>query len=248
MNWFGKWFGGRTAAQKSRENPIVQATVNASAHVYDRMPLKHRIDEHRRSALAREIYLDINRIANTIDPATVCRDEFTRTMLLFASYQVLMIPPQGEEDPSGLRDQPGITGELKQHLVDLCRKNDDLRSATYALTESRDFEDLWPIVERLYQETSWRLGTLNAMRIELGDWVEADDWYQPFLHAACVNQENTYRWDLELPPAFPPEIAREAATTYAVFTDIVISGAQNPAAEWREYCRGSGVPMPEFPQ
>lgn len=248
MNWFGRLFGSRTAAQKSRENPVIQAAVNESAHVYNRTPLKDLIDEDRRSALARELYLEINRIANTIDPLTTCRDEFTRAVLLFASYQVLAIPPEGEEDTSGLRSQPGITGALKPHLVKLCERNDALRSTMYALTESREFDDLWPLAERLYWETCWRLGTLNAMRIAIGDRVEDDDWYQPFLHAACVNQENAYRWELEMPPAFPEEIAREAVSAYAVFTDIVISGAANPAAEWREYCRGSGIPMPEFGQ
>lgn len=244
--WFGKLFGGRTAADKSRENPVVQAAVRESALVYDRISLKDLIDEDRRSQLARELYLEINRIANTVKPVTVCRDEFTRTMLLFASYQVLVLDPDSDTDDEGLLAQPGITGALKSRLVALCEKDDDLRSTMYGLTDSREFDDLWPIVERLYWETRWRLGTLNALRIELGDSVDGDDWYQPFLHAACVNQENVYRWKLELPPAFDEEIAREAASTYSVFTDIVISGADDPAAEWREYCRGSRVPMPDF--
>ena len=68
----------------------------------------------------------------------------------------------------------------------------------------------------------------------------------PFLHATCVRQEHVYRWDLELPPAFEENIAREAANAYAVFTDIVVSGAADPAAEWRIYCAGSNVPMPDF--
>ena len=65
-------------------------------------------------------------------------------------------------------------------------------------------------------------------------------------HAACVNLEHTYRWELEMPAAFDDEIAREAASTYAVFTDIVLSGARNPASEWREYASSTGIPMPDF--
>ncbi|MBT8131804.1 MAG: hypothetical protein KJO35_06020, partial [Gammaproteobacteria bacterium] len=80
----------------------------------------------------------------------------------------------------------------------------------------------------------------------LGDWVEGTDWKQAFLHAAAVNCEHQYRWELELPSAFDETIAKEAATAYSVFTDIVVSGAKNPAAEWRDYYHDSGIPMPNF--
>ncbi len=248
VGWIGKLFGKRTAAQKGRENPVLQAAVNESAQIYDRIPLGQIIDESRRSELARKLYLEINRICNTANPLTVCRDTFARAMLKLASYQVLVIPAEPGEDVSGLRGQPGISGELTQHLVELCEKNDQLRSTMYGATDSREFGDLQKIVECLYWETYWLLGTLNATRVALGDTVQNDDWYEPFLHAACANQEHIYRWELELPPAFPAEIAGEAAGAYAVFTDIVISGGSNPVAEWRDYCRGTAVPMPEFKQ
>jgi hypothetical protein len=31
-----------------------------------------------------------------------------------------------------------------------------------------------------------------------------------------------------------------------MFTDIVVSGAKDPAAEWREYYSNSDIPMPDF--
>ena len=246
FGWFSRLFGERTAAQKGRDNPVVQKAANESALVYNRTSLADLIDEDRRSRLARELYLEINRICNSTDPVTVCREEFVRTMLRFASYQVLVIPPDPEDDASGLRRQPGVSGDLKQHLVKACERNDDLRSTIYGKTESRRFEDLWPIIERTYWETFWLLGTLNATRIAQGDSVEDEDWYEPFLHAACVNAEHSCRWELELPPAFDEAIAREAANAYAVFTDIVLSGSPDPAREWREYCAGMDIPLPDF--
>ena len=246
FGWFGRLFGERTAAQKGRANPVVQEAVNESALVYNRTPLAELIDEDRRATLARELYLEINRVCNSTDPLTMCRDEFARTMLRFASYQVLVIPPDPEDDASGLRRQPGVSGDLKQHLVKLCERNDDLRSTMYGETESHRFDDLWPVIERMYWETFWLLGTLNATRIALGDAIDGNDWYEPFLHAACVNIEHTYRWELELPPAFDEAIAREAANVYAVFTDIVISGSPDPAGEWRQYAAGMNIPMPDF--
>jgi len=246
LGWIGKLFGERTAAQKGRDNPVVQAAAQASALVYDRILLKNFIDEARRSELARALYLDINRICNTAEPRTVCREELVRAVLQLASFQVLVIPPPPEEDPTGMRGQPGVTGELQPGIVELCVRDDDLRSAIYGRTESREHDELFDVIEKLYWETCWRAGTLNATRIALGDTAGDGDWYDAFVHAACVTLEHKYRWELEMPPAFDEHIAREAANAYAVFTDIVISGSTDPVQEWRDFCAGSDVPMPVF--
>jgi hypothetical protein len=246
FRWLGRLFGRRTAVEMQRDNPVLDEAVRRSAEAYAELPLKNLIDEARRSTLARALYLEISRICNTVDPVTTCREELAATMLKSAGFQVLVIPPPPEDDESGFRRQPGVTGELKAHIADICAKNDDMRSAMYAETDEEDMAALWPIIERLHWETRWLLETLNATRIALGDHVEGDDWYLPFLHAACVQLEHTYRWELELPPAFDEGIAREAAATYAVFSDIVLSGAANPAAEWRDYARSMGVPLPDF--
>ena len=246
FKWFGKAFSNPTAVQKQRENPVVDQAVQRAAEVYAEIPLGEFIDEERRSELARDLYLEVSRICNTTDPVMTCREALAAVMLKSAAYQVLVIPPSPEPDDSGLRSQPGITGELNAHLPRACEKNDELRSAMFDETDEEDFEALWPIFQRLHWEVLWLRETLNATRIALGDYVEGDDWYLPFLHASCVHLEHTIRWELELPTAFDESIAREAAATYAVFSDIVLSGAVNPAAEWRDYARQEGVPMPEF--
>lgn len=246
FGWLGKWFVKDTAVELRRRNPVLVEAIQASALIYDRIPLREFIDDQRRDQLARDLYLEVNRICNSGDPRSRSREAFAAAMLRLAAYQVLVIPPVPAEDTSGLRDQPGISGELKAHLVALCDRNDDLRSAMRARTQSREFEDLWAIVQREYWELSWLVGTLDAARKALGDFVAEEDWYQPFLHACSVSMEHTYRWQLELPPVFAEEIAREAAGTYSVFTDIVLSGAANPAAEWLEYARQARVPLPSF--
>jgi len=232
--------------EKGRSNPVLAATVQRSAEVYDQIPLREFIDEQQRSQLARNLYLEVSRICNTSDPATVCREQFVATMLRLALFQVLVIPPEPEEDRFGLRAQPGITGKLRAHLVRLCDIDDELRSAMYDETESGQYDKLWDAVQQKYWETYWLLETLNAARVEMGDFVDDDDWDKAFLHAACVNAEHGFRWKLEMPSAFPEDVASEATTAYSVFTDIVVSGARDPAAEWRDYYRASQIPMPNF--
>ena len=246
LGWLGKIFGSRTAVQKNRENPVMHATVQKSAEIYDRIPLKEFIGEKERGQLSRRVYLDINSICNAADPIAACRERLATAMLKMASYQVLIIPPPPEDDPSGLRSQPGITGELKEHLVQLSERNGDLRSEIRKKTETADFDFIWQVVQQSYWTAYWSVETFNAARMALDDFNEAMDWYKPFMHAACANYEHIYRRDLEMPAAFASELAQLAANAYSLYTDIILSGAPDPDAEWRAYHKDSDIPLPIF--
>ena len=238
--------GARTAVGAGRENPVLHAVVKESAEIYDRIPLRDYITEETRADLGRHLYLEINAICNAAEPVLACRDKLATTMLKFASYQVLVIPPVPEEDSSGLRGQPGITGQLKEQLMQLVQKNNALRSELYEATDARSYEALWEVLQRSYWSSYWFLATYNAARIELKDVEKGSDWYKTFMHAACANQEYLYRWELKMPPAFAEDVARAASTAYSVFTDIVLSGEQNPVTEWRACHKDFNIPTPTF--
>jgi len=239
-------FGRRTAVQKNRANPVMQETVQQSAEIYDGIPLADFIGEDERSILSRQLFLDLNTICNATDPVSSCREKLAAAMLKMASYQVLIIPPPPEDDPSGLRSQPGITGELKAHLVRLSEKNGNLRSEIHNTAETADFDLIWQVVQQSYWTAYWTVETFNAARVALGDLGETSDWYKPFMHAACANYEHVYRRDLGLPFAFSDEMAQLAANAYSLYTDIVLSGAANPDLEWRDYHKDSNIPVPDF--
>lgn len=245
MGWIGKLFG-KGDRDRPTGDSVRDAAVERSARVYEAIPLRDFIDEERRSRLARELFLEVNAVCNSTDPVTACRDRFAAAVLKVAMYQVLVIPPAPAEDASGLRSQPGISGELGEHLAALVLRGNELRSAVREYTDSESAEELWPVVQQLYWESWWLMQTLNATRVELGDFVEEDDWDKAFLHAACVKAENTFRFDLNLPPAFDEAVARDASTAYSVFTDIVLAGAPDPVREWRDYHRDLPVPLPDF--
>ena len=241
-----KIFSGKTAIEVSRDNPVLHAVVRKSAVIYDKIPLRDYITEETRSELGRRLFLEINAVCNAVDPIMVCRDKLAKAMLKFASYQVLVIPPVPEEDPSGLRGQPGITGELKEQLLQIVQKNDDLRSEMFEVTDSRSFDAVWEVVQRSYWKSYWYLGTFDSARVELNDIDKDCDWYKAFMHAACANREHLYRWELELPPAFDEDVAQRASTAYSIFTDIVLSGEENPESKWRDYHKDSNIPVPSF--
>lgn len=243
FGWLGKLFGVRTAVENSRRNPVLLAAVAKSATIYSQIPLGEFIGEETRAEQARQLYLKINEICNSRDPLTTCRERLCVTMLELAMYQVLFIPPAPDDDVTGLRGEPGITGELKEHLFELSRVNDDLHALLSASGEPITRDSIWEILSRSYWETYWLLESINAVRIELGDYDDDDDWYRAFMHAAGANSEHLYRRNLDMPSCFDEDVADIAPTAYSIFTDTVLSGTENPGLEWREYYKDSNVPF-----
>lgn len=244
--WLDNLFSKRTAEKSGRENPVMLATVERSGRIYSQIPLGNLIDDAAKDALSRRLFLEINEICNSVDPVIACREKLAVAMMKFASYQVLIIPPLPEPDPSRLRDQPGITGELKAHLLEIARNDFDLRSELYGVGEEPDYDSVWQATQSAYWQAYWFVETFNAARLHLGDSTENYDWYEAFRHAACASYECKYRGEVDLPSAFSPEIASAAATAYAIYTDIVLAGAKDPDHEWREYHSGMELPLPNF--
>lgn len=232
----------RTAARENRDNPVLKASVSRAAEIYGQTPLAELIDEQRQSALSRRLYLELNEICNASEPKTRCRDKLVETMLRFAPFQVVMIPPPPRADDTGLRELPGITGELQPRIEDLIEADTDLRADLGAYTAERDTGSTRHALRRSYWESYWFLESFNAARIQLGDTLDPGDWYRPFMHAACVTQEDLFRRELDLPPAFEPDIAQVVVTAFSIYTDVVVSGADDPVSEWNRYCENAGVP------
>ena len=63
------------------------------------------------------------------------------------------------------------------------------------------------------------------------------------MHAACVRQEDIFRRELDLPPAFESDVAQVVVTAFSIYTDVVVSGAEDPDREWHDYCERAGVPV-----
>ena len=242
----GKLFRHRTAVQAGRQNPVLLSTVDISSKIYDGIPLRNFIEDDARDVLARELFLEINEICNAFDPVAACREKLATMMIRFASLQVLVIPPPPEADPSDLRSQPGITGELTEYLVQIAENSFELRSALFGATDAPTFDSIWESVQQSYWQAYWFLETFNAARVELGDYIDVRDWFMPFKHAACANHEHIYRREIELPSAFDEDMASIAPNAYSIFTDIVLSGTEDPDLEWRAYYKDSKIPIPNF--
>jgi hypothetical protein len=222
-----------------------------SAEIFDALPGKALIDEVSRSRLARQLYLDLHEIFNAASPIEVNRQKLAAQVLRFAMFQVLVILPPPKTDATQLRGLPGISGELRQHLKRIVRASTELHEELFADAESFDDDDDDTVItqrlERSFQECCWCVATFDSARVALGDVVEGNDWFGPFLFAACANQESAYRFNAGLPSAFSPELSAAAPVAYSLYMDIVVSNARDPLTEWTEYHRGTGIPMPKVP-
>ena len=86
------------------------AAVQRSAVVYSEIPLHPLISEARRSELARELFLELNRLCKPVGMQRPPAGKvLPSVMLALATYQVLVIPAPPEDDRFGLRAQPGIS-------------------------------------------------------------------------------------------------------------------------------------------
>lgn len=244
ISWLRKIFGLRTAIEARQQNPAVAETVKACAEIYQRIPLRQYIDAEASDNLARKHFLEISTVCNAADPASACRERLVAAMLRYALFQVLVIPVPPAKDFSGLRGLPGISGELGSQIETLAVRNIDLRADIHASPHFSDRCDVARVVTAEFWKSLWLLETMDAARHALGDHLAVNDWFRPFAHAACANQENRYRIDLDWPSAFSDAEKTVAPTAYSIFTDIVISGAKDPLAEWLAYHEGMQVTLP----
>jgi len=243
--WLRKLFGVRTAVQTGREDPVLRAAVKKSSLIYQRIPLREFIDEETRRKLSRQLYLLLSGISRASDPVTAGREKLTAMMLEFAMYQVLIIPPPPDSDPSELRGRPGISGQLREYTFTLVGQNEDLCRHSRGVEVPLTADGASIFVQRSFWTRYWFLESINAVRLELGDCRNAGDWFGPYMHAACAHREHMYRRELSLPPSFVMDDADAAATAYSILTDIILSGAEDPISEWREYFKDSNIPCPD---
>jgi hypothetical protein len=178
---------------------------------------------------------EVVKIANSSDPRMANREKLTSCVIELAQFQVLVIDPPPTEDPTGLRGQLGITGELKTHLAELVRKDKSLREFMHGFPAPKDRGDVWNCVLFRYRQVWAWTRVHHTLRFAFDDVnnAEGKDWFQPFIAAMCAWQEHEYRKLLGMPPALEGDADKEAVKMN-LFMEFVLEGARFPDLEWRE--------------
>ncbi len=188
--------------------------------------------------VAEEMIEEVAKVVTSPDPRMANRERLTSCVIELAQFQVLVIDPPPAEDPTGLRGQPGITGELKAHLLELAQKDKGLREFMHAFPTPKSVDDVWnPVLGQYRINYAWTT-VYHTLRLAFDDLnhAEGKDWFRPFVSAMCAWQEYLYRELLGMPPAFegPETEASKKAMKMCYFSDFVLEGARFPDLEWCE--------------
>lgn len=188
--------------------------------------------------VAEEMMEEVAKVVTSPDPRMANRERLTSCVIELVQFQVLVIAPPPAEDPTGLRGQPGITGELKAHLLELAQKDKGLRDFMHAFPTPKNVGGVWDPVLGQYRINSAWTNVYQTLRFAFDDvnHAEGKDWFRPFVTAMCAWQEHEYRELLGMPPAFEgpeTEVSKEALKM-SFFEKFVLEGARFPDLEWRE--------------
>jgi len=182
-----------------------------------------------------EMREEVLKVAFSPDPRMANRERLTSCVIEFAQFQVLLIDPPPAEDPTGLRGQPGITGELRAHLLELAQKDKGLREFMHAFPAPKNADDVWTTVLGRYRVVAAWTHVYHMLRFAFDDvnHAEGKDWFNPFVAAMCAWQEYEYRELLGMPPAFegPKTEAWKKAVKMSYFSDFVLEGGRFPDLE-----------------
>ncbi len=222
--------------RKIDHDPVLNAVLNQSREIFARLDLKKLIAQEGQEAMAKQLLDRTSSILMAEDRKAECRRQLHQCVTEFARYQVLNLPPAPADDVSGLRGLQGISGELEPLLMEIVGKDDHLRTAVLDQLDDKSEQMVRSLVILLYQRAYWFAHSINACRVALGDYFSApeSDWFRPFIHAMCVWRESEYRKLLGLKPAIANDDYQIAAMAYLGFANIVVSGADDPLAIWRE--------------
>lgn len=197
--------------------------------------------ESERRRIISNILSEVDRIVAANDRVLANRRFFTQAMLGMSRVLVLLIAPK-ETLGRGLLNEPGISGELREHLAKIIRADKELAEQLYGagadleqLSNSQAFDGC----VALYNVSLLTLIVADAIRRALGDCHEVPekDWYHPFLHAMCVWDEHNYRRAIKLSPALDSPDPEMEALRYSLFMNIVLRGERFPDVAWNRLPR-----------
>lgn len=156
------------------------------------------IKEETELKLTQNIMSEVLEVITANDQILANREKLSGCVANMTRYQVLILPPLGdqESDPTELVGKPGISGELREHLVELAQKDERLKKVFYDadLTKLSKQDIFDTCLFRYWIQHLW-VSVFHDIRMQLQDYhTNVDkDWFKPFVAAMCAWQEYLYR-------------------------------------------------------
>ena len=108
------YFAESSAKENISKNPLVMAALLRSHNALKETGLDKISDKMKKPA--QELAEDILNIINSDNQILAMRQKYAEAILVYARWQVL-VNDKIEKYPNSFVGLPGITGELREHLV-----------------------------------------------------------------------------------------------------------------------------------
>jgi hypothetical protein len=180
----------------------------------------------------------LTKVSSSPDPRMENRELLSEAVIEYAKLQVLLLDPYPMPDPTGFRGRPGITGELKSHLLELVDKDEYLRELLRELDSPKKLADVSDVILIRYRLMYAWTNVLQSLRLPLEDanLQDGKDWFRPYLAAICAWEEHQYRELIGMAPSLDDSDGDGGmrARTMSLFVNYVTEGVRDPLATWQE--------------
>ncbi len=204
FKWFKDLRDTKRTSRLIRENPILGAALaSASKTLNDKSAgLGKYLSDSEKASLLERIAKETLEIISSNNPTQATRLKLGDWVCNTASLEVLVL-----DQNTGwnlLLSVKGISGELKNHLIELSKVNENINKIVFHLSSEITPDRLRDTLLFRYWESHLFMQAFNVVRLGLSDISsnKAADWFKPFFISMCIFAESGYRNDLHLPSAF----------------------------------------------
>jgi len=237
------------AVRAQEKHPVYHAAIRHIRETFsdDSKGIGKHATQKFREDLALRLLREVGEVITAPYPVMANREKLASYVLGLAKFQVLILPApnEPEQETTGFRGKPGITGELKAHLKEIAEKDKDIKEFAWSLGS--------PTLQQLYEACvfncivlGFEANLFHCTRIALGDHHPSPekDWYRPFVDAMCAWEEHQFRKVIGLPAVLGNQDELGFATValqYASFLRFVTSGAKYPNFAWEEHFKNANA-------
>jgi hypothetical protein len=172
-------------------------------------------------------------VASSQNPLMANREKLAGYVADCAQYQVLVIEPPPAEDVTGARGHYGVSGRLRERLVEIATKNKNVKEFMHGFPEVKTWDDVWnPVLMRYRYCYAW-MHIFHLLRAHIGDFNKEREWFRPFYLCMCGWQEHLIRDSIGLPTLMGDDASLKALMLSSFFNRVV-EGHKYPDLQYVE--------------
>ena len=237
-----EWWELRKAKKTLEGHPILGPALAHAREVLSdsSQGLGKHFSETGRMNLIGSLMEQVTGVISSPDPIQENRKKISDIGFELAHYEVLVLDKN--TGWYGLVGKFGITGKLKNHLLELSEKHEVVKGMADTVTEDGSPLTNQELRDMIITKT-WILHlflqSYNIVRLGLGDYIKdpneaksqpskATDWYKPFLISMYIRAEYNYWEALGL----ETEIKQDRSLTHMLWCSIIDNRHENLRQTW----------------